>query len=392
MAKLSVPATMPLQPLDEQNQSPLFRRRANTREKDQNGNGFKSKEGSASPLDVNRNLNSGLLKLNLDMQLGPDGKVAICSRCNEGFSSSEKIVNSGGEVWHPRCFVCAQCFQPFPDGVFYEFEGRKYCEHDFQVLYAPCCNKCGEFVIGRVIKAMNTSWHPDCFHCQLCDSPLADTGFVRNMGRALCRDCNLQEKASSSGKYVCHKCHMIIEEGYLKLKGDVYHPYHFNCAMCSTELTPDAREKNGELLCLRCHDKAGVPICGACRRPIEGRVINALGKTWHPEHFVCAKCEKPFHGSRHYERRNLAYCQMHFHQLFGDLCFVCNNVIPGDVCRALNKCWCFEHFSCSVCDRQLTEKTKFFVMDVKPVCKHCFEKFPGELQRRLKKASDASLS
>ena len=57
----------------------------------------------------------------------------------------------------------------------------------------------------------------------------------------------------------------------------MYHPYHFNCASCGSELTSDAREKNGELLCLRCHDKAGVPICGACRRPIEGRVVNALG-------------------------------------------------------------------------------------------------------------------
>ena len=59
----------------------------------------------------------------------------------------------------------------------------------------------------------------------------------------------------------------------------MYHPYHFNCASCGSELTSDAREKNGELLCLRCHDKAGVPICGACRRPIEGRVVNALGMT-----------------------------------------------------------------------------------------------------------------
>lgn len=27
----------------------------------------------------------------------------------------------------------------------------------------------------------------------------------------------------------------------------------------------------------------GVPICGACRRPIEGRVVNAMGKQWHVE-------------------------------------------------------------------------------------------------------------
>jgi len=49
------------------------------------------------------------------------------------------------------------------------------------------------------------------------------------------------------------------------------------------ELTAEARELKGELYCLPCHDKMGIPICGACRRPIEGRVVNALGKQWHVE-------------------------------------------------------------------------------------------------------------
>ena len=75
-----------------------------------------------------------------------------CARCDDGFEPKAKIVNSNGELFHSSCFVCAQCFRPFPDGVFYEFEGRKYCEHDFHVLFAPCCSKCGEFIIGRVIK------------------------------------------------------------------------------------------------------------------------------------------------------------------------------------------------------------------------------------------------
>lgn len=74
----------------------------------------------------------------------------------------------------------------------------------------------------------------------------------------------------------------------------------------------------------------GIPICGACRRPIEERVVTALGKHWHVEHFVCAKCEKPFMGNRHYERKGLAYCETHYHELFGNLCFICNTVIYGD--------------------------------------------------------------
>lgn len=131
------------------------------------------------------------------------------------------------------------------------------------------------------------------------------------------------------------------------------------------------------MYCLRCHDKMGIPICGACRRPIEERVVTALGKHWHVEvsvkfflnykleifvedwcsnnrpywttlllqHFVCARCEKPFLGNRHYEKKNLAYCETHYHQLFGNLCFVCNQVIAGDGKKVfLHRCFSFLHF------------------------------------------------
>jgi len=30
---------------------------------------------------------------------------------------------------------------------------------------------------------------------------------------------------------------------------------------------------------------------------------------------VCAKCEKPFLGTRHYEKKGLAYCETHYHQV-----------------------------------------------------------------------------
>ncbi|XP_004779743.1 LIM and senescent cell antigen-like-containing domain protein 2 isoform X2 [Mustela putorius furo] len=313
---------------------------------------------------------------------------AVCQRCQARFAPAERIVNSNGELYHEHCFVCAQCFRPFPEGLFYEFEGRKYCEHDFQMLFAPCCGSCGEFIIGRVIKAMNNNWHPGCFRCELCDVELADLGFVKNAGRHLCRPCHNQEKAKGLGKYVCQRCHLVIDEQPLMFKNDAYHPDHFSCTHCGKELTAEARELKGELYCLPCHDKMGVPICGACRRPIEGRVVNALGKQWHVEHFVCAKCEKPFLGHRHYEKKGLAYCETHYNQLFGDVCYNCSHVIEGDVVSALNKAWCVNCFSCSTCNSKLTLKNKFVEFDMKPVCKRCYEKFPLELKKRLKKLSE----
>lgn len=45
---------------------------------------------------------------------------ATCERCKSGFAATEKIVNSNGELYHEQCFVCAQCFQQFPEGLFYE--------------------------------------------------------------------------------------------------------------------------------------------------------------------------------------------------------------------------------------------------------------------------------
>ena len=97
----------------------------------------------------------------------------------------------------------------------------------------------------------------------------------------------------------------------------------------STNESAPLYTKVNQLYCLRCHDKLNIPICGACRRPIEDRVVTALGKFYCVEHFVCAKCEKPFLGSRYYERSGLAYCAQHYHQLFGELCYHCDGVIQA---------------------------------------------------------------
>ena len=45
------------------------------------------------------------------------------------------------------------------------------------------CLHIGDFIIGRVIRAMQACWHPDCFRCEICNVTLADSGFVKNAGR-----------------------------------------------------------------------------------------------------------------------------------------------------------------------------------------------------------------
>jgi hypothetical protein len=39
------------------------------------------------------------------------------------------------------------------------------------------------------------------------------------------------------------------------------------------------------------------PPCDVCNEPIVGRLVNAAGKTYHPDHFVCEYCSQPFPGT-----------------------------------------------------------------------------------------------
>ncbi len=55
----------------------------------------------------------------------------------------------------------------------------------------------GEFIVGRVIKAMTATWHPQCFTCEMCHKELADLGFIKNQGKQ--DDC--------SSLFGCKECH-----------------------------------------------------------------------------------------------------------------------------------------------------------------------------------------
>ncbi|CAF2774260.1 unnamed protein product [Rotaria sp. Silwood2] len=309
----------------------------------------------------------------------------VCANCHQSFATNEQIVNAAGHIWHTHCFVCTQCFQPFENGIYFEHEDRKYCERDFQMLFAPCCAECKQAIVGRVIRALQKCFHPDCFRCQLCQVPLIEMGFSKYNGRALCRECHVKEKANDLklSHQICSTCHQIIDQKYLKYKGEFHHSYHFQCKSCGVELDENCREVRGSLYCLPCHNKLDIPVCAACRRLIDDRVISALGKQWHVEHFCCARCAQPFYGSKHFENKGLAYCELDYHFLYGSTCFICNCIITEGAYTACNKKYCAEHFACSICEKKMDEKSKFFDVDAAPVCKQCYGKLPSNIRKSL---------
>ncbi|XP_064210238.1 paxillin isoform X3 [Anguilla rostrata] len=90
-------------------------------------------------------------------------------------------------------------------------------------------------------------------------------------------------------------------------------------------------------------------VCGACNKPIAGQVVTAMGRTWHPEHFVCTHCQDEIGSRNFFERDGQPYCEKDYHNLFSPRCYYCNGPILDKVVTALDRTWHPEHFFCAQC-------------------------------------------
>jgi len=151
-----------------------------------------------------------------------------CEACNEPLDPTMKILQCDGLYFHEECFVCSQCFQPFPEDGFYTYDDQRYCLRDYQVLYAPICKRCDDFIDGEVIKALNSNWCMDCFTCEECECSLYETQFVPfhyrgktgTVMKVVCKPCFEEFRRAQSGKDICQYCWRSIEndEKHLKIR------------------------------------------------------------------------------------------------------------------------------------------------------------------------------
>lgn len=52
-----------------------------------------------------------------------------------------------------------------------------------------------------------------------------------------------------------------------------------------------------------------------------------MGRTWHPEHFVCTHCQEEIGSRNFFERDGEPYCETDYHHLFSPRCYYCNGPI-----------------------------------------------------------------
>lgn len=83
-----------------------------------------------------------------------------------------------GEHWHYGHFFCAECGDPFEQGMTHiEKDGYAWCvncQTKRTERRAPKCKKCRKAVIGQYIRALGGEWHDECFRCATCNGGFDD--------------------------------------------------------------------------------------------------------------------------------------------------------------------------------------------------------------------------
>lgn len=175
------------------------------------------------------------------------GGVPNCHVCNAPVRGP--YVLAINKIWCPEHFVCsnATCQKPLSNTGFVEEGGKLYCKEDYERYMAPKCDKCSKPIVGNTVKALNGSYHPECFMCQQCHQPIAGGVFHMHEGKVYC-----DKDFSALFATKCVGCKFAIEVGdnWIEAAGTNWHGECFNCSVCKTNLQKTGFvHRSGRFLC-----------------------------------------------------------------------------------------------------------------------------------------------
>ncbi|KAL1453455.1 hypothetical protein WDU94_007593 [Cyamophila willieti] len=116
------------------------------------------------------------------------------------------------------------------------------------------------------------------------------------------------------------------------------------------------------------------PLCHSCNIPIDGNLVKALGKTWHPEHFCCSYCGQVLHSPKFHVYRGLPYCPEDYATLCLKRCSGCDLPIEDVVVMGLGKPWHRKHFVCILCGVPLLNRGGYYGKEDAAYCTECYQR------------------
>nr|XP_021335760.1 actin-binding LIM protein 1 isoform X22 [Danio rerio] len=193
-----------------------------------------------------------------------------------------------------------------------------------------------------------------------------------------------QDPHHPPGKLViqCYKCGEPCKGEVLRVQSKHFHIKCFTCKVCGCDLAQGGFfMKNGEYLCTLDYQRLHGTRCNGCGDFVEGEVVTALGKTYHPTCFVCTVCKRPFPaGDRVTFNGKDCLCQRCVQPTSptskdisaSSNCAGCGRDIKnGQALLALDSQWHLGCFKCKACGKVLSGE--YISKDGSPYCEKDYQ-------------------
>nr|XP_014343509.1 PREDICTED: actin-binding LIM protein 1 isoform X7 [Latimeria chalumnae] len=180
----------------------------------------------------------------------------------------------------------------------------------------------------------------------------------------------------------CHKCGEPCKGEVLRVQSRHFHIKCFSCKVCGCDLAQGGFFiKNSDYLCTLDYQRMYGTRCNGCGDFVEGEVVTALGKTYHPNCFVCTICKRPFPaGDRVTFNGKDCLCQHCVQPMSSSPkeitnssnCAGCGRDIKnGQALLALERQWHLGCFKCKSCGKVLTGE--YISKDGAPYCEKDYQ-------------------
>ncbi|XP_058479602.1 actin-binding LIM protein 2 [Solea solea] len=229
---------------------------------------------------------------------GGGGGPIPCQNCGKPCKGEALRVQN--KHFHIKCFVCKVCGCELAQGGFFVRQGEYICTLDYQRLYGTRCFSCQDFIEGEVVSALGKTYHPRCFVCASCKQPFPAGDRVTFNGKeCICQKCTQPLPANSPAPIqAVHNCcgcgKEFKNEQSLVALDKHWHLGCFKCHVCNKVLNAEYISKDGIPFCeMDYHAMFGIQ-CESCKKYITGKVLEAGEKHYHPTCARCARCEQMF--------------------------------------------------------------------------------------------------
>ncbi|XP_066259481.1 protein espinas-like isoform X1 [Euwallacea similis] len=166
--------------------------------------------------------------------------VMRCDLCSESLSSGDigVFASRAGPniVWHAACFTCCVCRELLVDLIYFYKEGRLYCGRHHAETVKPRCSACDEIILAdECTEAEGRAWHMKHFACSECERQLGGQRYIMRDGRPYCLHCfdaMFAEYCDSCGEPIG------VDQGQMSHEGQHWHATEtcFCCHTCRTSL------------------------------------------------------------------------------------------------------------------------------------------------------------